>query len=174
MAAFDSDKITPLAVDEAEAAITIDGETGVVAVVPGFNGGQGGAQGRGSEAAVLPQLAAHRVAFELELIAVVDVLPLASGAPAEVRAAQLDAVWRLYEHLHDLPVKHITSPAPHIDDGFLAGDHSGDENRLVILASHGIAMRRNIDKSQRQPLFLSYILHKTSSVNKFGRPRFDK
>jgi len=86
------DKSVAIAVDEAQLPLAIDRKPGMIAVVPGLDGGQRCQQRRLGEVAFERHLPRHSLLFKDELKGVIDMLPLAAGAPAHVLAAWRDTI----------------------------------------------------------------------------------
>ncbi|MBA7484477.1 hypothetical protein ES707_20004 [subsurface metagenome] len=145
IAEIDGDKITGMLMDKAELPLGVNGEAGVISVMPRLGSGQG-SQHRGiGEIAPLPQLPCHHLPLERQLKGIIDMLPLTAAALTEVRAAGLYPVGRFTEELHHLP-HNIALPPLRQHDGFLAGDAIGGEHHFPIVPGQGITLRRDIGK----------------------------
>jgi hypothetical protein len=84
LAVVDAEEAMGTAADEADLAAGLGGEADVVTVTPGVIGAESGRDGRVLEVADAPKLVTDDVPLEFELVGVVDVLPLAAAAFAEV------------------------------------------------------------------------------------------
>ena len=103
VAEIDGDKSAALPMNKAELTLGINGESGVIAVVPGLGGGQG-SQHRGvGETTSLPQLPLYHLPLERQLKGIIYMLPLAAAALTEVLAAGCYPVGRFPEERHHLP-----------------------------------------------------------------------
>jgi len=156
VAKIDGDKISGLLMDKAELSLGVNGEAGVISVVPQLGGGQG-FQHRGvGEITPLPQLPRHHLPLERQLEGIIDMLPLASAAPTEVRAAGRYPVGRFTEELYCLPHK-IALPAPRHYHSFLAGDAISGEYHFTIVPSQGVTLRRDVGKDYPQPPLCNHL-----------------
>ena len=120
-------------VDEAQLPAGADSEPGVVPVVPGLLAADGGHHRRVFELAYAEELVPHKPCLDLELVGVVDVLPLAAGARAVVGAGRRHPVGRGLEHFLDFGLPVAPALAPHLGDDLLTRDGAGDEDRLPFM-----------------------------------------
>ncbi len=113
---------------------------------------------RVGEAADAAQLLAHDVTFELELVPVIDVLPLAAPALSEVLARRLDSVLRRLQNVDHPAHEHPRSLVLDLDHGLLARDPIVGEEHTAIAAvgyrgpSHGAAFEGHVIESHRDGL----------------------
>jgi hypothetical protein len=96
------------------------------------------------EATDVVKLVADDVALEFKLMRVVDVLPLASAALAEVDARGLDALRGRVEYFDDAAEEHAGALAVEFSDDGFAGDAVIEEEGAAVVVRDRTALVRNI------------------------------
>jgi hypothetical protein len=158
-AAIDAEEAVTAALDESYFAPGLRGEADVVSVSPRVVSTEGWRDGRVRKATDAAKLFAYYVSLQFQLVGVIDMLPLAASAGAEVLAGCLDAVRGRVEHLHNAAHQYAGPRLIYFDDGFLSGyavvreDHPGRGVRFSGDAGKGAAFERHILEDNGQPIW---------------------
>ena len=138
-ALIDAQKPAAVPGHEAQLAVAVHGEAGVVAVAPGVVSADGWRYGRILEAADAAKLLTDDVSLQLQLLGIGDVLPLAAATDPKVRAGRLNPVLRGGQHLHNASDGNTLALAVHLHHDLFAGDAVIGEDDLSIVTGEGAA-----------------------------------
>ena len=147
-AAIDSYELPGLPVHETQVAIPVYGESGVVAITV-LDGRRPYRQHRRFDEVSHPmQSVGHLFLFDGQLVLVVHVLPLASGAHAVVGARRLDPPFRRLQHFYHRRRGVAPVHPDHLGDHLLPWYAPGHEDVRLLPLAHGFAQAPPGDQGQ--------------------------